>query len=89
MPKLPHRGSIMGKVATLFKVYSDDADAVLPKIKKETSPTSIQLEEIGFGIKVIKVMYVHEDSEGSTKLEERLKKVEGIKDVEVEEESLL
>jgi translation elongation factor EF-1beta len=79
----------MGKVATLFKVYAEDADSVFPRIKKDTSPTSIQMEEIGFGIKVIKVMYVHEDSEGSTQLEEKLRKVEGVKDVEVEEESLI
>ncbi len=79
----------MGKVATLFKIYSDDADAVLPELKKETSPTSIQVEEIGFGIKVIKAMYVHEDSEGSTGFEEKIRKVNGVKDVEVEEESLI
>lgn len=82
----------MGKVATLFKVYpaeDADANAVLASIKKDTAPTSMQMEEIGFGIKVIKVMYVHEDSEGSTHLEEKLRKVGGVKDCEVEEESLL
>ncbi len=82
----------MGKVATLFKVYPDeaaDANSVLATIKKDTAPTSMQIEEIGFGIKVIKVMYVHEDSEGSTGLEEKLRKVSGVKDCEVEQESLL
>lgn len=79
----------MGKVATVFKIYADDADSVAARIKKDTAPTSMQLEEIGFGIKVIKVMFVHEDSEGSTHLEEKLRKVEGVKDVEVDEESLL
>lgn len=79
----------MGKVATLFKVYSDDADAVRPLIVSSLKPTSIQIEEIGFGIKVIKVMFVHEDSEGSTKYEEGLRAVTGVRDVEVAEESLL
>ncbi len=73
----------------MFKVYADDADSVLPKIKAELNPTSIQLEEIGFGIKVIKVMFVHEDGEGSTKYEEGLRKIAGVRDVEVAEESLL
>ena len=79
----------MGKVATLFKVYSDDADSALAKIKKDTSPQSIMLEDVAFGIKVIKVMYVHEDEEGSTELERKLRAIEGVKDVEVEEESLI
>jgi translation elongation factor EF-1beta len=82
----------MGKVATVFKVYTaDDADpeAVLRKISAEMKPTSVQMEEIGFGIKVIKVMFVHEDSDGSTEYEKKLMEFSGVKEVEVAEESLL
>ncbi len=79
----------MGKVATLFKVYADDADTVKQSIVNSLHPSSIQLEEIGFGINVIKVMFVHEDSEGSTKYEEWLRRIAGVRDVEVAEESLL
>ena len=80
----------MGKVATLFKVYSDEADGLLQRVRAmEPRPTSVQLEEIGFGIKVIKVMFVHEDQDGSTSYEDALRKLSGVKDVEVEEESLL
>ena len=79
----------MGKVATLFKVYADDADTVKPLIVSTLKPTSIQIEEIGFGIKVLKVMFVHEDNEGSTKYEEGLRNIAGVRDVEVAEESLL
>jgi translation elongation factor EF-1beta len=79
----------MGKVATLFKVYADDAEAAKTKIVAELKPTSIQVEEIGFGIKVIKVMFIHEDQEGSTNFEEGLKRIDGVHDVEVAEESLL
>ena len=79
----------MGKVATLFKVYADDADAVSQLIVSNLKPTSVQVEEIGFGIKVIKVMFVHDDNEGSTGYEEGLRKIAGVRDVEVAEESLL
>lgn len=80
----------MGKVATVFKLYSDTPDEVLPQVKAmEPKPTSIQVEEIGFGIKVIKVMFVHEDSDGSTSYEEQLRKMKGVNDVEVDAESLL
>jgi translation elongation factor EF-1beta len=81
---------MMGKVATVFKVYSDNADMVLQSIKSmEPKPNSVQLEEIGFGIKVIKVMFIHEDQDGSTGYEEALRKLQEVKDVEVDEESLL
>ncbi|MHB1830484.1 MAG: hypothetical protein ACYCO0_03765 [Candidatus Micrarchaeaceae archaeon] len=79
----------MGKVATVFKVYSDDADSVKARISSEMKPQSIQLEDIGFGIKIIKVMFVHEDKDGSTEYEDKLKKIEGIRDVEVDEETLI
>ena len=82
----------MGKVATVFKVYADDGtdpESILKKIFAEMKPTSMQMEEIGFGIKVIKVMFVHEDSDGSTEYEKKLMAFQGVKEVEVAEESLL
>lgn len=79
----------MGLVATVFKVYSDDTDSTSKAIKEKLNPKSLQLMEVAFGIKVIKVMFVHEDSEGSNIFEDKLKGIEGVKEVEVEEESLL
>ena len=79
----------MGLVATVFKVYSDDTESTAKTIKEKLAPKSLQLMEIAFGIKVIKVMFVHEDSEGSNLFEDRLRDIEGVKEVEVEEESLL
>ena len=82
----------MGKVATIFKVYSEDSadsNSILKMISDKLKPTSTQIEEIGFGIKVIKVMFVHEDNEGSTEYEKKLREFPGVKEVEVEEESLL
>ena len=81
----------MGKVATLFKVYTEQGkeEPVLKEIKEKTKPNSVQLEEIAFGIKVIKAMYIHEDSDGSEKYETRLKQIPGVNEVEVAEESLI
>ena len=80
----------MGNVATLFKVYVEAGmeDGVSRSIKA-LKPKSLQTEEIGFGIKVIKVMFVHTDEEGSTPIEEKLKSVKGVNEVEVEEQTLL
>ncbi len=82
----------MGKVATIFKVYAEDnvdAQSLSRDMATAFKPTSMQMEEIGFGIKVIKIMFVHDDSEGSTEYEKKLKEFPGVKEVEVEEESLL
>ncbi len=82
----------MGKVATIFKVFADEpeqTEMVRDEIVKTMKPQSIQLEDIAFGIKVIKVMFVHEDSDGSTSFEEKLKTLKGVKDVEVADQTLL
>lgn len=79
----------MGMVATVFKVYAEDPDKVMAEIKAKLNPKSMQSEEIAFGIKVLKVMFVHEDSEGSNILEDKLRAISGVSEVEVAEESLL
>lgn len=81
----------MGDVAVLFKVYPEagEEEKVLKEIKEKMQPKSMQTQEIAFGIKVVKVLFVHPDSSGSTDLEEELKKVPGVREVEVEEESLI
>ena len=81
----------MGRVAVLFKVYVEagQEEKVGKEIVQNLKPSSIQLEEIAFGIKVIKVLFIHEDSEGSDVYEQKLRKVKGVNEVEVAEESLI
>jgi len=81
----------MGKVGVVFKVYPENGEEekVSKRIAEALKPNGIQLEDVAFGIKVIKVLFIHEDTEGSSVFEEKLKNIEGVKEVEVEEESLL
>lgn len=81
----------MGNVATVFKVYMAEGKEqdITKDIKEKLKPTSMQIEEIAFGIKILKVMFVHEDTEGSTVFEEKLRKIKGVNEVEVADESLL
>ena len=82
----------MAKVGALFKIFTDEGklDEVTEVIKKELKPQDIRSEELAFGIKVIKALFVFEDSEvGSSSIEEKLKKVKGVSEVEVEQESLI
>jgi translation elongation factor EF-1beta len=82
----------MGKIAIIFKVYPDDnaLDKALKGIKEKMQPKSMQEQEVAFGIKLIRVLFVLEDEDkAASKLEDALKKIEGVREVEVEEESLL
>ncbi len=81
----------MGDVAVIFKVYAEGGqeEKVSEEIKRGLNPKSISLEEIGFGIKVIKVFFVHDDSTGSSEIEEKIRKIGGVNEVEVEQESLI
>jgi translation elongation factor EF-1beta len=83
----------MAKVAVLFNVYPKDGttpEKAMDNIKSSTNPAGMQLEEVAFGIKVIKVMYKFDDAEtSSSKFEDKLKAVEGVGELEVAEEGLL
>lgn len=83
----------MGTVGVLYKVYPKEGEFenVAVRIKKEIANSNVSLEEIGFGITVVKVFVRFEDKSGitSTKIEEQIKKVEGVSEVEITEESLL
>jgi len=82
----------MPKVAVLFKVYPKDnlAEKTAESIKKAMNPPGMQIDDVAFGIKVIKVMFKFDDSEtNSSKIEDELRKVDGVGEIEVMEEGLL
>ncbi len=82
----------MSKVAVLFNVYPKEGelDKALTSIKAKMNPTAMQTEEVAFGIKVIKVMFKFDDTEtSSSKIEDDLRKVEGVGELEVAEEGLI
>ena len=82
----------MSKVAVLFNVYPKEGmlDSAVSNIKKKLNPAALQTEEVAFGIKVIKVMFKFDDTEtSSSKIEDSLRNVEGVGELEVAEEGLL
>jgi translation elongation factor EF-1beta len=82
----------MPQVLVVFKVYPKDGelDKALAGINAQLKPKGTQTEEIGFGIKMIKVLFTFEDTQNSSsKLEEQLRSIEGVNEVEVAEEELL
>ncbi|MGC8567827.1 MAG: hypothetical protein ACP5RP_02355 [Candidatus Micrarchaeia archaeon] len=84
----------MPSVGVVFKIYTkDNADPneVAKRVEGiEPKPKGISVEEVAFGIKIIKAYFVYEDSEtGSSSIESRIRQVEGVSEVEVEDETLI
>jgi len=77
----------MGKVAITFKLMPEDIDVDIEAIKsqvEELGAKQIIIEEIAFGLKAIKAMFIMEDKGGGQNLEERLGAIEGVGSVETE-----
>ena len=81
----------MGDVAVIFRVYTQEGkeESVRKEIVEKLRPKGSQLEDVAFGIKTIKVLFIHADSTGSSEIEERLKKIPGVNEVEIIEEGLM
>ncbi len=82
----------MAKVAVVFKVYPKEGelDNVVSLLKKKLSPQGMQTEDIGFGIKLIKVLFTFDDTQNSSsKIEDSIKAISGVSQVEVAEETLV
>ncbi len=82
----------MSGVMVIFKVYPKEGSlqAALDEIREKLSPKDIQEEEIGFGLKAIKVLFTYDSANmSSSQIEDSLKGLDSIDEVEVEQESLL
>ena len=88
----------MGQVALSLKVMPSSPDVnietIEDKIKEiETDKvkiSDIKVENIAFGLKAIKVLFVMPDKEVSpSEIEEKIKKIEGVGEVETESVTLI
>jgi len=82
----------MSQVAVVFKIYAKDGqfDEAISDIKEKLKPAGFQTEDVGFGIKMIKALFKFDDSQNSSsKIEEQIRALGSVSEVEVYEESLL
>ena len=82
----------MSKVAVIFKVYPKEGglEAALKKIKDTLKPAAVQTDDMAFGIKVIRARFIFDDEQtSSSRIEEGLRSIAEVSEVEVEEESLI
>jgi len=63
----------------------EDLEAIKDKIKEEESLKDIGEKEIAFGLKGIMASFLLSEEEGSSELEDRLREIEGVREVEIEE----
>ncbi len=83
----------MGKVAMNIKVMPENPEVNVEKIGEEIRQKlevkDLKIEPIAFGLKALKVLVIVEDSEGSEKVENAIKGIDGVGEVEVESVTLI
>ena len=74
----------MAEVAILVRIYPEDPEKVNDLLEriKALNPKDVGLEEIGFGVKAVRAVFIQSDEAGSN-LEDDIQKVEGVSNVEV------
>jgi elongation factor 1-beta len=82
----------MGNVAVTFKIMPDSPDTNLEEIKKEISKKieikDYALEPVAFGLKILRVLVVVPDK-SIENIENDIRSVKGVSEVEVESSTLL
>ncbi len=83
----------MGKTAVLFRLLPKDVSCDVEQIAKEArqveSVKDVRIEPIAFGLKAIKVLVVVADPKEAEGIEERLREIEGVGEVEIESTTLV
>jgi translation elongation factor EF-1beta len=81
----------MGDVLTVYKIYPEEVedsdrivDALKSNVPEEFKLNSVELEPIAFGLKIVKASFIFPDKIGGLleKLEEFLKSVPGVNEIE-------
>ena len=82
----------MGKVAITLKVYPESPevqDKMISEIKEKFKPNQIISIPVFAGLNAYKVIFVRDDKQGEGTLEEDLKKVAGVSEVQTDDVTLI
>jgi len=85
----------MGEVAVSMTVSLESPETntqkVLDEIKEKVDVRDSSIEEVGFGVKKIKIMVVFDDREGGNtdKIENEISSISGVSNVEAGEAALI
>ncbi len=80
------------EVAVSMKIFMDDQgkmEETLKEINKIVTVTNMKTEDVGFGIKALKIIFLMGDDGGVDQIEEKIAAVQNVSQVQVEEVSRL
>ncbi len=80
------------EVAVSMKIFLEDQgkmDETITELKKIINITNAKTEEIGFGIKALKVIFLMPDGGGIDEVEEKIAAVPNVSQAQIEEVSRL
>lgn len=82
----------MGNVTIVARIFVDDP-AQLPTLKEKIAEKGMRvadarIEEVGFGVKFLRVLIVMPDAEGGD-VEDKLRRIQGVSQVQIDDVSLL
>ncbi len=82
----------MGKVAITLKVYPESPevqDKMIAEIREKFKPNQVVEVPVFGGLNAYKVIFVRDDKQGEGTLEEDLKKVKGVSEVQTDDVTLI
>ena len=82
----------MGKVAITLKVYPESPEVqekMIAEVKEKFKPTQVVEVPVFGGLNAYKVIFVRDDKQGEGTLEEDLKKVPGVSEVQTDDVTLI
>jgi len=83
----------MGKVAIIFNVTLSDAKCNAEEVEREIKGiegiSDVKIEEIGFGVRVIKALALVDNTEEANRIEEQIRKINNVSDVRAESTTLV
>lgn len=81
----------MGRVAAIYNLMPDSPDVAVEEVKEKIpsiipdgiNVADVQVKPLAFGLKILQVTFVMDDAEGMIdKLEEALKSLKGVQNIE-------
>jgi len=83
----------MGDVAISIRIMPENPNVDLNKIKNEIfkrmDVKDAKIEPIAFGLKALKILIITPDKGGTEEIENQIRKINGVADVEVESATLI
>lgn len=84
--------NLTNEVAVSVKIFLEDGKKIsetLLKIKTVANVANFKTEDVGFGIKALKIIFLMADSGGINELEEKIATIPNVSQVQIEEISRL